>query len=105
MLRRGVARACEAVLRGLLERIEGAGERALRLSGHRSFVRRAEAGIVQDALVLRQEHVPDLLLLAEELLIERVNVGALLIGHLPCLRLCATSHGDTSEVKFSVVSS
>src|SRR5882762_9068633 len=77
----GVARAREAVLRGLLERIEGAGEGALRLAGHRGFVRRAQAGIVQYALVLRQEHVPDLLLLAEKLLIERVDAGALLIGH------------------------
>jgi hypothetical protein len=78
----GVARAREAVLRGLLERIEGAGEGALRLAGHRGFVRRAQAGIVQDALVLRQKQIPDLLLLAEKLLIERVDGGAPLIGHL-----------------------
>ena len=50
----GVARAREAILRGLLERIEGAGKGALRLSGRCGFIRRAEAGIVQDALVLRQ---------------------------------------------------
>ena len=42
----GVALAREAVLGGLLERIEGAGQRALRLAGHGGFVRRAEAGIV-----------------------------------------------------------
>src|SRR6266851_4701629 len=93
----GVARARQAILRGLLERIESAGERALRLAGHRGFVRRAEAGIVQNALILRQEHVSDLLLLAEELLVERVNIGALLISHLPRVGLCAASHGDTSK--------
>ena len=51
----GVARAREAVLRGLLERIEGAGKRALRLTGHRGFVRGAEARIVQDALDIEAE--------------------------------------------------
>ena len=76
----GVARARKAVLRGLLERIESAAQRALRLPGHRGFVRGAEARIVQNALKLRQQHVADLLLLAKELLVERVNAGALLIG-------------------------
>lgn len=68
----GVARAREAVLRGLLERVEGAGERALRLAGDRGFVGGTEAGIVQDALKLREQEIPDLLLLAKELLVERV---------------------------------
>ena len=82
----GVARARKAVLRGLLERIERARERALRLAGHRSLVRGAQAGIVQDALVLRHQKISHLLMLAEKLLVERVDVGALLIGHLPCVR-------------------
>jgi hypothetical protein len=77
----GVARARQAVLRGLLERIERAGQRALRLSGYRGSVRGAQAGIVQDGLVLRQQRVSDLLLLAEKLLVERVDIGALLISH------------------------
>src|SRR6266852_5067908 len=93
----GVARARQAVLRGLLERIEGAGERALRLPSHRGFVRRAQAGIVENALKLRQQRVTDLLLLAEELLIERVDIGSLLIGHLPGVDLCAASHGSPPE--------
>src|SRR6266852_311186 len=93
----GVARARQAIPRGLLERIEGAGERALRLAGHRGFVRRAEAGIVENILKLRQQQVSDLLLLAEELLVERVDIGALLIGHLPRVGLCAASHGSPPE--------
>ena len=95
----GVARARKTVLRGLLERIESAAERALRLPGQCSFVSRAEAGIVQDALILRKQRASDLLLLAEELLVERVNVGALLVGHLACVGLRAASHGDTSKVE------
>jgi len=91
----GVARARKAVLRGLLERIESAAQRALRLPGHGGFVGRAEAGIIQDALILRQQSASDLLLLAEELLVERVNVGALLVGHLPGVGLCAASHGTS----------
>ena len=42
----GIARAREAILRGLLERVERAGERALGLAGHGGFVGRAEARIV-----------------------------------------------------------
>jgi len=76
----GIARAREAVLRGLLQRIEGARERALRLPRDRGFVRGAEAGIIQNALKLREQQIADLLLLAKELLVERVNAGALLIG-------------------------
>src|SRR6266403_1369850 len=83
----GVTRARQAVLRGVLERIESAGKRALRLPGDRGLVRRTEARIVQDALIQRQKRASDLLLLAEELLVERVNVGALLIGQLACLCL------------------
>src|SRR6266850_1374952 len=95
----GIARAREAILRGLLQRIEGARERALRLAGDRGFVRGAQAGIIQNALVLRKQKIPDLLLLAEKLLVERVNSGALLIGHLPCLCLCAASHRNTSKLE------
>src|SRR6267154_2752642 len=94
---RGIARARKAVLRGLLERIESAGERALGLSGHRGFVGRAEAGIVENALKLRNQRVANLLLLAEELLVHRVEAGELLISELASLRLCAR-HG-TSVVR------
>jgi len=96
----GVARAREAVLRGLLERVEGTGERALRLSGDGRFVGRAKAGIVQDALILREQKIADLLLLAEKLLIERVQAGKLLIGELTCVVLCA-AHGTPREKVFS----
>src|SRR6266852_2860560 len=51
----GIARACQTVLRRLLQRIECAGQRALRLPGHRGFVSGAQTGIVQDALKLREE--------------------------------------------------
>ena len=37
------------------------------------FVGRAEAGIVEDALKLREQQIADLLVLAEELLVERVQ--------------------------------
>lgn len=94
---RGVARARQAVLRRLLERIEGAGERTLRLSRHRCFVRRAESGIVQNILKLRQEEIPDLLLVPEKLLVHCVDVRELLIGQLPRLCLCATSHENLRE--------
>src|SRR6266403_4682757 len=95
----GIARARETVLRRLLQRIEGAGERALRLAGNRGLVRGAQAGIVQNTLVLRNQKIPDLLLLAEKLLIERVNLCALLIGHLACGCLCTASHGNTSKLE------
>src|SRR2546428_495521 len=66
----GVARAGQTILCGLLERIESAGQRALRLSGDGCFVGRAQAGIVQNALILREEQVASLLLLAEKLLVQ-----------------------------------
>src|SRR6266849_1169218 len=95
----GVARARQAVLRGLLERIESAGQRTLRLPGHRGFVRRTETRIVQNALILRKQQIPDLLLLAEELLVERVDIGALLISQLSRCCLCAASHGTPRKEK------
>jgi hypothetical protein len=76
----GLTRARKAVLRGLLERIERAGQRALGLAYYRGFVRGAEAGIIQNALVLRKQKIPDLLLLAEKLLVKRVDVVELLVG-------------------------
>ena len=81
----GVARACEAILRGLLERVESAGERALRLAGDGGFVCGAEAGIFENALVLRKQKIVNLLLLAKELLVERVQAGARL-GRLATAR-------------------
>ena len=67
------------------------------------FVRGAQAGIIQNALVLRKQKIPDLLLLAEKLLIERVNLCALLIGHLACRCLCTASHGNTSKLEIGKV--
>src|SRR5882757_2548633 len=93
-----IARAGGAICRGLLERIERTGERALRLSGDGSFIGGAEAGIIQNILKLWHEQIADLLLLAKELLVQRINVGKLLVGQLPCLVLCTASHGKTSEV-------
>src|SRR5256885_1270467 len=89
----GIASTRGAICRGLLERIERAGERALRLSGDGSFVRGAEAGIIQNILKLWHEQIADLLLLAKELLVQRIDVGKLLVGQLPCLVLCTASHG------------
>jgi len=65
----GVAGARDTVCRGLLEGIESAGERTLRLTGDGSLVGGAEARIVQDALILWEQQIADLLLLAEELLV------------------------------------
>src|SRR5207249_1221592 len=88
----GVAGARGAICCSLLERIERAGERSLRLSGDGSFVRGAEAGIIQNILKLWHEQIADLLLLAKELLVQRIDVGKLLVGQLPCLILCTASH-------------
>ena len=63
----GIARARGAICRGLLERIERAGKRALRLSGDGRFVRGAEAGIIQNILKLWHEQIADLLLLAQRI--------------------------------------
>jgi len=78
----GVVGARNAILRGLLQRIERAGKRALRVAGDRSLVGWAEAGIVQDALVLREQRIANLLLRAEKLIVQRVGVGQLLVGKL-----------------------
>ncbi len=85
----GVSRTRQAILRGLLERVKGAGERALGLAGDGSFVGRTEARIVQNALILRKQEIADLLLLAKELLVERVQAGELLIGELASVVLGA----------------
>jgi len=45
-------------------------------------------------LKLWHEQISDLLLLAKELLIQRINVGKLLVGQLPRLVLCTASHGS-----------
>src|SRR6266849_409410 len=78
----GIARACQTVLRRLLQRIECAGQRALRLPGHRGFVSGAQTGIVQDALKLREKQIPNLLLIAQQLLVQRVDAGELFIRQL-----------------------
>ena len=54
----GIARARGAIRGGLLQRIECAGQRALRLRGDRSFVGGTQAGIVRDALKLRTSKLP-----------------------------------------------
>jgi hypothetical protein len=77
----GVVAARGAICGRLLQRVEGAGERALRLPGDRGFVGGTQAGIVGDTLELRREAVAELLLPAEELLIECVDAGELLVGH------------------------
>jgi hypothetical protein len=64
----------------------------LGLSRDGGFVGGAEAGIIQDALKLRQEQIANLLLLTEKLLIQRIDAGKLLVGQLPCLILRTTSH-------------
>src|SRR5581483_7100316 len=99
---RGVAGACHAVLRRPLQRGEGAGQRALRRAGNGRFVRGAEARIVQDGLELRHEEIADLLLRAEELLVQRVDVRQLLIGELASLCLCATGHGSPQESRYGI---
>src|SRR5713101_1281241 len=76
----GVARARQAVGRGLLQRVEGAGQRAERAAGDRSFVGRGQAGIVENILILRQQDVARLSKLRLKLLIESVRGRALLIG-------------------------
>jgi hypothetical protein len=78
----GVAGARDAIRRGLLQRVEGAGDCALGLAGDGSFVGGAQAGIVQDALKLRIEQVTGLLLLIQELLVLRIDVGELLVGQI-----------------------
>ena len=88
----GVIGACDAVGGRLLERIEGAGDRALRVRCDGGFVGGAEAGIVEDALELRRENAAELLLLAEEALVECVDAGKLLIGKLLRLGLGAAGH-------------
>src|SRR5690242_4405042 len=94
----GVARARQPVLRGLLERVEGAGQRALRLTGDGGLVGGTQAGIVQNALVLRKEQIADLLLLAKKLLVERVETGELLIGELACVILSARHEAPRKKV-------
>src|SRR5262249_13999259 len=53
----GVVGARQAVRGGLRERVEGAGDPALRLCGDSGLLRGREAGIVQDALELRVEQI------------------------------------------------
>src|SRR3989475_10925500 len=91
----GVARARQAVRRGLLQRVEGAGERAERPAGDRSFVGRGQAGIVENILILRQQDVARLSKLRLKLLIESVRGRALLIGCSDGRCLCFTSHGGS----------
>src|SRR2546425_1823250 len=74
----GVARARQAVRRGLLQGVEGAGERAERPAGDRSFVGRGQAGIVENILILRQQDVARLSQLRLKLLVESVRGRALL---------------------------
>ena len=77
---RGVAGASDAIRGGLLQRIESAGKSALRLPGDGGLVCGAEAGIVRDALKLRSDEIGQRLLLAQQLLVERVGLVQLLIG-------------------------
>jgi len=92
----GVVGGSDAVYGGLLERIEGAGDRSLGLAGDGSFVGGAEAGVVQDALELRVEQIAGLLLLIQELLVLGVDIGELLIGeiHRLCLGATHKTSGD-----------
>ena len=90
---RGIIGGRHAILRGLLQRIEGAGDGALRLSGDGGLIGGAQAGIREDALVLRIQGVAGLLLLIQELLIQSVGVGELLVGELQCMCLRSASHG------------
>jgi len=100
----GVARTRDAILRGLLERIESARERALGLVRDGRLVRWAETGIVQDALILREQEIADLLLLVEKLLVQCIGAGKLLLRQLPCLVECARHEKppekqDVNEIK------
>lgn len=88
----GVACARGAVRGGLLERVESAGDRALRVRGDGGFVSGAKAGIVEDALELRRQDAAELLLLAEKALVEGVDAAELLVGELLGLGLGATGH-------------
>src|SRR5262249_5315938 len=60
------------------------------------LVRGTEAGIIENILKSRVHQVAGLLLLTEELLIQRVDIGKLLVGELTCLRLSATAHDGSS---------
>ena len=93
----GVACAGDAVGGGLLQRVKGAGDRALRLRSDGGFVGGTEAGIVEDALELRREDAAELLLLAEEALVESVDARELLIGEILSLGLSAAGHFETSK--------
>jgi hypothetical protein len=55
-------------------------QRALRLRGNRGFVGGTQAGIVGNTLKLRHERIAELLLIAEQLLVQRVDAGQLLVG-------------------------
>src|SRR5262249_15995331 len=89
----GIIGACHAVLRGLLQRVEGAVDGALRIGRDGGLVGWAQARIVGYALELRIQQAAGLLLLAEKLLVQRVDIGKLLVGQLTCLSLCTASHG------------
>jgi len=88
----GVARARGAICGGLLQRIESAGQRALRLRGDRGLVGGTKARITGNALELRHERVAELLLIAEKLLVQRIDAGELLVGELLRCYLSATAH-------------
>ena len=98
-----VARARGAIRGGLLQRIERAAESALRLRGNRSFVGGTQAGIVGNALKLRHQQVAELLLIAEQLPVQRVDAGELLIGELLRLCLSATAHGTPRKGSFKLL--
>src|SRR5262249_52350059 len=85
----GVVGAGDAILRGLLERIERGSQRTLGGAGDGGFIGWTKAGIGEDGLVLREQRVADLLLRAEELIVERVDAGELLVGEFLCLGLGA----------------
>ena len=61
----GVARARGAIGGGLLQCVEGAAQRALRLRGDSGFVGGTQAGIIGDALELRHQRIAELLLIAQ----------------------------------------
>jgi hypothetical protein len=88
----GVACARNSIRGGLLERVEGASDRALRVRCDGGFVGGAEAGIVEHALELRREDAAELLLLAEEALVECVDARKLRISELLRLSLGAAGH-------------
>src|SRR5262249_18530534 len=59
----------------------------------------AETRIVQNTLKLRGQQIADLLLLAEKLLVERVQAGELLIGELTS-EILSAGHGVPRNWEF-----